>query len=221
VGKYQEFIAQSEAKHEETMVAARKFAGNIRAHIEAQRGRLGTLFDANDYPTAEEFVGCWHFKIETSTIQSSDVRVKLDQETRDDIARQTDKANAERFSGAWQHVTEKMAQGIAHVAKILNSDGAGTGRKSPVNATLIDNLRMQVEVAREMAVAVDDHDLINLTNEVERKLLQIPSETLAANEGAKEQVGKDAKHLATRAAREVQAVDKRVQDMVNEFGDFA
>ena len=79
---------------------------------------------------------------------------------------------------------------------------------------------MQVEVTREMAVAVDDQDLIALANEVERKLLQVPAETLAANPSVKESVGKDAEHLATRAAREVQAVDKRVQDMVNEFGDY-
>ena len=220
VGQYSEYKASSIAKHEECMVEARKFAANLPAHIEAQRTELGTLFDIGDYPTAEEFLNCWHFKIQTSQIPSSDVRVSLDDEEREDIANQIAKENAELFAGAWQSVTQKMAEGIAHVAKILGSDGAG-GRKSPVNATLIPNLKAQVDIAREMGVAVDDAELVALANEVEAKLLQHESDTLARNPIAKEQVAKDAQHLATRAAREVQAVDKRVQDMVNEFGGFA
>jgi len=220
VGKYQEYKGKSVAKHEETLAAARAFAANLPAHIEAQRRRLGTLFSAEDYPTKEEFINCWHFKLQTNAIPSSDIRANLDEEERKDIAAQVDKANAEYFAKAWQQVVEQMAKGIAHVAKILTSDGAG-GRKSPVNATLIPNLQMQVEVAREMGVAVDDHDLIALANEVEEKLLQLPSEVLADNPELKKKVGKDAQHLQIRAAREVQAVDARVQDMVNEFGGFA
>ena len=219
-GQYTEYKAKSNAKHEELMVEVHKFAANLPAHIEAQRGRLVGLFDIDDYPTKEEFINCWHYKIQTAQIQSGDVRVNLDQAERDDIAQQANKENAELFAGAWQQVTEKMAEGIAHVAKILGSDGAG-GRKSPVNATLIPNLQSQVEIAREMGAAVDDSDLVALCNEVELKLLQLSSEVLAANPIAKEQVAKAASHLATRAAREVQAVDARVQDMVNEFADFA
>jgi len=220
VGQYSEYKAKSNAKHEEVLAEARKFAANLPAHIEAQRYRLGTLFDIGDYPTAEEFMNCWHYKIQTSQIPSTDVRVALDDEERQDIANQVAKENAELFAGAWRSVVEKMAAGIAHVAKILGSDGAG-GRKSPVNATLIPNLKAQVDLAREMGVAVDDHDLIDLANEVEAKLLQLESDTLARNPLAKEQVAKDAQHLATRAAREVVAVDARVNAMVNEFGGFA
>ena len=221
VPQYTEYKAKSNEKYEaELMPEVRKFAANLPAHIEAQRSRLGTLFNIEDYPTKEEFINCWHYKIQTGQIQSSDVRANLDQGERDDIAQQVAKENAELFSGAWQQVTEKMAEGVAHVAKILSSDGSG-GRCSPVNATLIPNLQAQVEIAREMGSAVDDTDLINLCNEVELKLLQLSSEVLAANPIAKEQVAKDAQHLATRAAREVQAVDARVQNLVNEFADFA
>lgn len=220
VGQYTEYKAKSIAKYEEMMVLVRGFAANLPAHIEAQRSRLGTLFNIDDYPTKEEFINCWHFKIQTDQIPSTDVRVALDKEEREDIANQIAKSNADMMAGAWTQVTEKMAEGIAHVAKILGSDGSG-GRKSPVNATLIPNLKAQVEIARSMGVAVDDLDLVNLANEVEEKLLQHESDTLARNPIVKEQVAKAAAHLATRAAREVQAVDARVQTMVNEFGGFA
>jgi hypothetical protein len=219
VGKYQEFIGKMNVKFAEIDKAANVFSKDIDAIVERQRQRLAGLFKEDDYPSARQFLEFWHHNIETQAMPSTDVRIALDDDMVRDIQRQTEKALADRFSHAWQEVAERLASGIAHVSKILNSDGAG-GRKSPVNATLIENLKVQVEVTREMAVAVDDHDLINLTNEVERKLLQIPSETLAANPSVKEQVGKDAEYLATRAAREVQAVDKRVQDMVNEFGDY-
>lgn len=219
VGKYQEFIGKLNAKFYEIDEAAAKFAKNISAIVARQSPRLAGLFEEEDYPSARQFLEFWHHNVETQAMPSSDIRIALDDDMVKDIQHQTEKALAERFSGAWQEVAERMAKGIAHVSKILNSDGAG-GRKSPVNGTLIENLKVQVEVTREMAVAVDDHELIALTNEVERKLLQVPAETLAANPSVKESVGKDAEHLATRAAREVQAVDKRVQDMVNEFGDF-
>jgi hypothetical protein len=219
VPQYTEYKAKSGEKFEELMAEVRAFAANLPAHVEAQRGRLGTLFDIGDYPTREEFINCWHFKIQTGQIPSTDVRANLDAAERDDIAQQVAKENAQLFAGAWQQVTEKMAEGIRHVAKILGSDGAG-GRKSPVNSTLIPNLKAQVEIAREMGAAVDDHELVALANEVELKLLQLSSEVLADNPIAKEQVAKDANHLALRAAREVQAVDARVQDLVNEFSDF-
>jgi len=218
-GKYQEFIMLQEAKFLELDKAAVEFANNIDVYIENQRARLAGLFNPDDYPSAAEFRALWHHSIETQAMPSSDVRIALDDTMVADIHRQTEKALAERFSGAWKEVAQRMAEGVAHVAKILNSSGAG-GRKSPVNATLIENLKMQVEVTREMAVAVDDHDLINLANEVERQLLQIPAETLAANPSVKEQIGKAALKLADKAKREVVAVDKRVDDMVAEFGDY-
>ena len=219
VGKYQEFIGKMNAKFLEIDKAAVAFAGDIDDLVNRQSIRLGLLFNHDDYPSAQQFVEFWHHNIETQAMPSSDIRIALDDDMVQDIQHQTEKALAERFSGAWQEVAERLAKSIAHVSKILNSDGSG-GRKSPVNATLIENLKVQVEVTREMAVAVDDHDLINLANEVERKLLQVPAEALAANPSVKEAVGKDAQHLATRAAREVQAVDKRVQDMVNEFEGY-
>ncbi len=218
-GKYEEFIIRINVKFDEVDAAAKVFADQLPSIIERQRARLAGLFDHDDYPTKAQFLEFWHHGVETQAMPSTDVRIALDDAMVKDIQYQTEKALAERFSTAWQEVAERLAKGVAHVAKILNSDGAG-GRKSPVNATLIENLRTQVEVTREMAVAVDDRDLITFTHEVERKLLQIPAETLADNPSAKEQVGKAAQKLATQAAREVKAVDKRVQDMVDEFSEY-
>ena len=220
VGKYEDYIGLENTKFMELDIAVEEFADNIESHIQAQKGRLGKLWKYEDYPTGEEFRACWHHKIDTDQIAQSDVRAKIDKAQRDDIQHQIEKRLADQFSAVWQEAAERLAKGVAHMAKILNSEGANGKRKAPVNATLVENLRVQVETAREMAIAVDDTDLLNLTHEIEAKLLKIPAEQLAANDGAKATVGADAQHLATRSAREVVAVDKRVQDMVNEFEGY-
>jgi len=220
VGKYEDYIAKQNTKFMELDIAVEAFADNIEGHIQAQQRRLGSLWRYEDYPTADEFRSYWHHKIETDQVASTDVRAKVDAAQRGDIEMQIKSRLAEQFSSVWQEAAERLAASVQHVAKILNSDGANGKRRSPVNLTLIENLRTQVEVTREMAVAVDDTNLLNLTREVEEKLLQIPAEQLAANEGVKATVGKEAEFLATRAAREVVAVDKRVQDMLTEFSEY-
>jgi len=232
IGIYQDVRAEYAAKENEIKAAVEDMIDNwdvMLDEIEAMgEAWLGDMFDRADFPSPDEFRRAWQVEIGVQQVQSSDIRVAMDEAAAKDLEDQITKTVVANASNAWTAAATALAEGVQHAAKILGDqaieadpdNGVKGKRRAAVHETLLDNLQVQVDTALAMAETIDDPDLKKLATAVQRDLLQIPADTIRRNPAVRDKVAKKADALASKAQTEQVANEQRAEDWVDEMSDF-
>jgi hypothetical protein len=216
---YSEFIAEFTAAGKRLDAAVEKFATELEHIIKDRKDSdlLGGMFNESDYPDPDTFRQSWQWSIATSQVPSTDVRVKMDEAAARDVERELERAIADNAAKIWRHAATQLAEGVAHVAKILSDTGEGKARKSGVFPTLLSNLQCQIDMAKGMAASIGDESLGKLAAQVEKDLMAVDTETIKANPAIKDEVARKARNLISPTRGEVAANEAKAEQLFKDL----
>ena len=181
--------------------AVRDFVAEYPSYISQARARLGSMFEARDYPTANVIAREFSFDVEIMPIsESSDFRIvemsKADQDkARMDIAARNDKRLADSTADVWQRVQKR----VEHLRDKLAGYDPDKPKASPFRDSCIDGLRAQIEILPALNIA-GNADLVALARDIESDLLRVEPQELRDDNNARAAVQKAAAKLAERMA---------------------
>jgi len=99
------------------------FAANYNAEVTAARGRLGTMFDANDYPHVDHIKERFSIKTSFTPVpNSSDFRIDVPQEVMAEIKQETDKQIASMTSTAIADCWSRISKAVMRVYETMSKD---------------------------------------------------------------------------------------------------
>lgn len=131
--EYRQQMAKMEDRFN-TMV--RDFIADYPNLVTQARGNLGDLFDANDYPSAQEVAGKFGFRFVYSPLpEAGDFRIDLPAQEMEEIKRQYAAAQDERVNEAMRNAWGQLHDMLTGIAEKL----ADTGESKRYHETLVTN----------------------------------------------------------------------------------
>jgi hypothetical protein len=167
--------------------------------INAAKTRLGGMFRASDYPTAEEFIA--EFDVEQNVIplpDANDFRVTLGDEEKDRIKRQITASVEASLTLATRELWQRTYDAVSHMADKLRTYKAEEGSKTRLHDSVVNNLVKLCDVMPKMNLAKDP-ELDRLTAEIRASLLVNP-DTLRNSESVRTDTARAAAQIAERMA---------------------
>lgn len=159
---YTRFIEEHEALVAKFRDEVSKFI-DIVYPIEVQRAefRMGTLFRADDYPSAERLRRRFHATLDIDAVTTSgDFRVDLDQDTLDRVRTEIDTAAEQRVKSAMQDVWGRLITAVSHAqSRLANPDNV-------FKSSTIENVADIIKTAPGLSL-VDDPNLDKVCKELD------------------------------------------------------
>ena len=152
---YLEFAAKMQEYHDNLMAAAVRFADKWETLVAGAALELGDLYNPNDYPTREEILRKFSFRLEYDPVPrpdsfeaSNDVRLSITETARKEQARLQQKTFEERINRLAEDVWRKLYTPLKNMSERLDYDDEGKPRNGHFKGTLVDNVLEIVEVMR-------------------------------------------------------------------------
>ena len=138
--------------------------------------KLGTLFDADEYPTRDEVASKFYFDIYYKPLpDAGDVRVDVGNEQKAYLSDSYKKYYDDRYNGMMQHLWEQLLKPLANMSEKL--DFAEGEDKRKFKNTLVDNVLDVVEVMRLTNINKDTH-MTAVADKLEDALRHVTPEAL-------------------------------------------
>ena len=138
--------------------------------LNAQRD-LGSLYNANEYPSVDELRLRFSMDMNVSPVPSDDFRVDIGDTELQNIQQQVGQRVEDSIEVAMQEAWQRLYDKVKHMADKLSDN------KNIFRDTLIENLREVCDVLKRMNIT-DDTDLENMRQRVETHLTHHNPESL-------------------------------------------
>lgn len=165
--------------------------------VGAQASRLGRMFNATEYPKAEELKDIYALTVQVYPVPTAnDFRVQLMDDSVEAIKAQID-ANARRcFEEAMLEIYGRLWDQTSHMVKILNSPDP----KRSIKDVLVENVRAAVEAIPRVNLT-DDQNLIQKGNQIMAELCAITGAQLRTNDTLRASVAAKAAEITADLAK--------------------
>ena len=191
--KIDEFAAQMHAFQEELAEAVENLDRNYHELRAVARQRLGSLFDAGDYP--ESLAEMFAIEFDFPSVEVPDYLQRLNPQLYEEECRRVQSRFDEAVRLAEQAFTAELAKLVSHLTERLS--GTKDGRPKTFRDSLVSNLMDFFERFRELSVRSNE-DLDRLVADAQRVIRGVEPQALRDNEGLRQ-------HVATEMSR-VQSV---------------
>ena len=166
--------------------------------IDSARRRLGTAFDASDYPSLEAVVGSYTMNLSYRLIpDKEDFRIDgFTDDRQAEIKREMDAEVNDRIEGAVQSVRDRIIESVSHLGEIAsgygeNDQGKVVGRFKDTTVTKVADL---AAILDDLNVT-DCPKIAQASKDLKSKLSNITSDGIKASLGERERVAKEAKSI--------------------------
>ena len=205
-------------KHREAFdVEVIKIASDYTRRVSDQQARLGNMFRASDYPTADGFRARFEFRWFVSPLPvSDDIRFRVGDGERDRIRAETRKALEEGINASVREVWTRLHEAVKHAYEKL-SDGSAIFRD-----TLIGNIEELVDVLPGLNLT-NDPALTQAGEEVRRALVGLDPNRLRKNKHARKTAAEAARAALVRIERagSTEAPSEEVSEKLQEVNAAA
>jgi len=191
--KIDEFAAQMHAFQEELAEAVENLDRNYHELRAVARQRLGSLFDAGDYP--ESLAEMFAIEFDFPSVEVPDYLQRLNPQLYEEECRRVQSRFDEAVRLAEQAFTAELAKLVSHLTERLS--GTEDGKPKTFRDSLVSNLTEFFERFRELSVRSNE-DLDRLVADAQRVIRGVEPQALRDNEGLRQ-------HVATEMSR-VQSV---------------
>ena len=149
---------------------------------------LGTLYDPNDYPDADELRNKFSMDVTVMPVPADDFRVSIPDnelaQIRSEVTQQVETATAVAMKEAWQRLYDR----VKHISDKLHDP------KSIFRDTLIDNTKDICDLLKRLNIN-DDENLERLRAEVEQSFTKLHPDSLRNNPHLREEKSNVAKDI--------------------------
>ena len=151
--------------------------------------RMGTLFNPDDYPRADELEAKFYVRLEIEPIcEANDFRVDLDNEQTETIKAQIEASLNERVGKAMGDVWERLTETVEHYANKMGTEDA------IFRDTTVTNLVNLIDVLPGLNL-LDDPNIKTIRKQLKAKLYNIEPKELRKNPELRAQAAADAQEI--------------------------
>jgi len=183
---YAEGMTNYRDEYEEAVDAFIEHYGNS---MEANRDRLGLMFDIKEYPSVAELRAKYRFEISYSPIADpDDFRLEIDENDKAKIKDEYRDSLKESYKGAVNHLWEEMRKVVGHMADKLSD------KDSKFRNSLVENLTSVCDMASRLNVS-EDPNIDVMVDKIKKELTAFAPDVLRHDKDARKQTAEKAQEV--------------------------
>jgi hypothetical protein len=182
--------------------AVKKFLADYQQDITAAPGRLGTLYNANDYPAAAALKARFSFSIQFYSIsEEADFRMDLAENEIKAIQQDAEKIIRESVKESVKESWERIAEAVQRAETTLADPD-----NNRFHATMIKNLEELADVLPRLNIA-QDPALDAMAAEIKARLTKHTTATLKTDKGARKETAAAAADILAKVETERRKIE--------------
>lgn len=179
--------------------AAKELTKGFKAHVEEAKTRLGSMFNAADYPSADDVLKKYAIDVEIKPIpEAGDFRTKLSEATVKAVTKDIERRTEERVKRAVSDVFERIVDVTTKMAEKLHNYEGGEGQKGAFRDSLIFNVVELGQLMPNLNITGDKR-LDDLSKELLKTCGNASPELLRSDAKLRKQTAIAAEKLAKKA----------------------
>ena len=188
------FMAFTERMHEfndEIEALVKSFVAIYPTLITAQAMALGDMFRRDDYPTANEIMTKFAFRVNYMPVPvAGDFRVDVGNEAQAELKQKLDELAEERINNAMRDIRERLSTHLKRMSDRLTTDYVqGEAKQRRFHDSLVDGALELCDLTKALNV-VGDTTLEGARKELEGLLVGVTAQELRKNEAVRQDTKK-------------------------------
>ena len=186
------FAARMNEFDEEVAALVKSFVAIYPTLITAQALALGDMFKRDDYPTANEIVTKFSFRVNYMPVPTSgDFRVDVGNQAQQELKERLEKLTQERIDYAMADVRERLGAHLKRMSDRLTTDYInGEAKSRRFHDTLVDGALELCDLTKALNVT-GDMSLEDARKQLEQLLVGVTPTELRKNEAVRQDVKKN------------------------------
>jgi hypothetical protein len=195
---YMHYTQQMRLNRLAVEAAAKKLGEQFAGHINEAKVRLGSMFNAGDYPDAAEVAKKYYVDVEIKPIpEAGDFRTKLADNTMKAITKDIERRTEERIKNAVKDCFERVAEVTTRMAERLKAYDGAEGQSGTFRDSLVYNVAQLADLLPSLNIN-EDKRLDDLAKQLKADLVQHSPEILRADAKVRKATALKAEKLAKK-----------------------
>ena len=179
--------------------AAKTLAKQLPEWIDEAKVRLGSMYDATEYPSSDEILKRFTVDVEIKPIpEASDFRTKLSDATVKAVTKDIERRINDRLKAAMSDIFERVVDVTSKMADKLAAYEGGEGQKGAFRDSLVYNVTALAELIPNLNISGDER-LDKLAQELLKSCGTHAPELLRSDANLRKQTSLAAEKLAKKA----------------------
>lgn len=189
---FQKFAERMNAFDDEVAALVKSFVAIYPSLITAQAMALGGMFRRDDYPTANEIMTKFSFRVNYMPVPSSgDFRVDVGNQAQAELKARLEALTQERIDSAMADVRERLSTHLKRMSDRLTTDYVnGEAKQRRFHDTLVDGALELCDLTKSLNVT-NDVALEEARKQLEQLLVGVSPADLRKNEAIRQDVKKN------------------------------
>ena len=189
---FMKFTERMNDFEEEMEALVKSFVAIYPTLITAQALALGDMFKRDDYPTANEIMTKFSFRVNYMPVPSSgDFRVDVGNQAQAELKARLESLTQERIDSAMADVRERLSTHLKRMSDRLTTDYVGgEAKQRRFHDTLVDGALELCDLTKSLNVT-NDVALENARSQLEQLLVGVTPADLRKNEAIRQDVKKN------------------------------
>jgi hypothetical protein len=189
---FMKFTEKMNDFEEEIAALVKSFVAIYPTLITAQAMALGDMFKRDDYPTANEIMTKFSFRVNYMPVPTSgDIRVDIGNEAQRELQKKLDELTNERIEAAMRDVRGRLGEHLKRMSDRLTTDYVqGEAKSRRFHDSLVDGALELCDMTKALNV-VNDPDLEQARQTLEKILVGVSPEDLRKNEAVRQGTKKE------------------------------
>jgi hypothetical protein len=189
---FERFAAKMNAFEEEFAMMVTNFVDIYPTLITAQAMALGDMFQRNDFPTQNEIMTKFAFRVNYMPVPTAgDFRIDVGNAAMDDIKSKLERMAQERVDSAMADIRERLGTHLKRMSDRLTTDYVqGEAKPRRFHDSLVDGALELCDLTKNLNVINDPH-LEAARTQLEQLLCGVSPQDLRKNEAVRQDVKKN------------------------------
>jgi hypothetical protein len=189
---FMKFTQKMNDFEEEIAALVKSFVAIYPTLITAQAMALGDMFKRDDYPTANEIMTKFSFRVNYMPVPTSgDIRVDIGNEAQRELQKKLDELTNERIDAAMRDVRSRLGEHLKRMSDRLTTDYVqGEAKSRRFHDSLVDGALELCDMTKALNV-VNDLELEQARQTLEKILVGVSPEDLRKNEAVRQGTKKE------------------------------
>lgn len=189
---FMKFTQKMNEFEEEVAALVKAFVAIYPTLITAQAMALGDMFKRDDYPTANEIMTKFSFRVNYMPVPTSgDIRVDIGNEAQRELQKKLDELTNERIDAAMRDVRGRLGEHLKRMSDRLTTDYVqGEAKTRRFHDSLVDGALELCDMTKALNV-VNDLELEQARQTLEKILVGVSPDDLRKNEAVRQGTKKE------------------------------
>ena len=178
VSMLQKFKNEFDALEQEYEILKQEFVAKYPDIVAGMAFKQGSMFDANEYPSADQVASKFRIKLFVHPVPENDFRVAIANDIKEELEKHYASEASSKVEEIMRAATERLVEfvkRIAHACREVEAEGDGKVRRPKVYEGTIDGAKEMCELLKEFNLTGDSRledmrqDLLATLNDVTAK----------------------------------------------------